>query len=455
MRAMSSSPNKTSRRTESQSARDTGQEAASIAPPEYGIDFVDRQEIGTIQKKENKTGLPDKLKSGVESLSGTAIDDVRVHYNSPKPASLHALAFTRGREIHVGPGQKRHLPHEAWHVVQQKQGRVRPTGKLRGVGINEDRRLEREADVMGARAARGSRQRAFAVGVDGSEAKRQTGSPDHTAPLQMLTVNYHSHPTATQVGTAKVNESDGAIASLVAPADFNTGSGTTNAVRAVSQEATKAFGKKFIAGHMLNDHLGGPGNQQSNITAFTGGQNALHHSKLERYAKNEVGVQGQSISYYTVVTKRADFYNPGGTVKLAENLASELEGGYTNLGTGGTFGPVTIPLGPAAPKKNEAATGMTATSAGSSVFGSEEFAADIAAAIAEEVFNNHQADIQNVYGPNADEDAISDALLPRILAGFLDTEKFVKLTMKWIKAVKTYIASGMVGPAPDFLDTFH
>ena len=43
---------------------------------------------------------------------------------------LDAVAFTQGSEIHVAPGQKRHLPHEAWHVVQQAQGRVQPTTQL-------------------------------------------------------------------------------------------------------------------------------------------------------------------------------------------------------------------------------------------------------------------------------------------------------------------------------------
>ena len=41
---------------------------------------------GAIQKKESKTGLPDNLKSGIESLSGIAMDDVKVHYHSDKPA---------------------------------------------------------------------------------------------------------------------------------------------------------------------------------------------------------------------------------------------------------------------------------------------------------------------------------------------------------------------------------
>src|SRR6187402_2989205 len=77
-----------------------------------------------IQKKENKTGLPDNLKAGIERLSGIDISDVKVHYNSSKPAQLHAHAYAQGKEIHIAPGQEKHLPHEAWHLVQQKQGRV-------------------------------------------------------------------------------------------------------------------------------------------------------------------------------------------------------------------------------------------------------------------------------------------------------------------------------------------
>jgi hypothetical protein len=101
----------------------------------------------------NRTGLPDRLKAGIEQLSGFAMDDVRVHYNSPKPAAVQALAYSKGTEIHVGPGQEQHLPHEAWHVVQQKQGRVKPTLQMKGVAINDDDTLELEADTMGAAAA--------------------------------------------------------------------------------------------------------------------------------------------------------------------------------------------------------------------------------------------------------------------------------------------------------------
>ncbi len=109
--------------------------------------------FSTIQRKENRTGLPDNLKSGVETLSGHSMDDVKVHYNSSKPAQLQAHAYAQGTDIHLGPGQEQHLPHEAWHVVQQKQGRVQPTKQLKSkVNINDDAGLEKEADVMGAKA---------------------------------------------------------------------------------------------------------------------------------------------------------------------------------------------------------------------------------------------------------------------------------------------------------------
>lgn len=106
-----------------------------------------------VQRKNNNTGLPDNLKSGIENLSGYSMDDVKVYYNSSKPAQLNAHAYAQGTDIYLGPGQERHLPHETWHVVQQMDGRVPTTRLLKGkVKVNDDPRLEKEADVMGAKA---------------------------------------------------------------------------------------------------------------------------------------------------------------------------------------------------------------------------------------------------------------------------------------------------------------
>lgn len=99
-------------------------------------------------------GLPSPLRAGIEHLSGIAMDDVEVHYRSPKPRAMGALAYAEGRHIHLGPGEERHLPHEAWHIVQQKQGRVSPTRQNKDHDLNDDGALEHEATTMGERALR-------------------------------------------------------------------------------------------------------------------------------------------------------------------------------------------------------------------------------------------------------------------------------------------------------------
>ena len=108
------------------------------------------------QPTDSAGGLPAGLKTGIESLSGFDMSDVRVHANSSRPAEIGALAYTQGKEIHLGPGQQKHLPHEAWHLVQQRQGRVKPTMQAKGVAINDDQSLEMEADVMGEKARKGN-----------------------------------------------------------------------------------------------------------------------------------------------------------------------------------------------------------------------------------------------------------------------------------------------------------
>jgi hypothetical protein len=122
------------------------------------------QQSQPIQKKSNNTGLPDDLKTGVENLSGISLDNVKVHYNSAKPAQLNAHAYAQGSDIHVAAGQEKHLPHEAWHVVQQAQGRVKPTMQMKqGIPVNDDAGLEHEADVMGERAKNGPSQEMISV----------------------------------------------------------------------------------------------------------------------------------------------------------------------------------------------------------------------------------------------------------------------------------------------------
>ena len=103
--------------------------------------------------------LPAQVLQRMESVFGTDLSGVRVHVG-PEAATLGALAFTQGDNIHFAPGQydphsargQRLLGHEIAHVVQQRAGRVRnPFGNA--FAVVQDPHLEAEAERMASRVA--------------------------------------------------------------------------------------------------------------------------------------------------------------------------------------------------------------------------------------------------------------------------------------------------------------
>lgn len=107
--------------------------------------------------------LPEDVRRRMEQALGADFSEVRIHQGH-QAESVGARAFTRGQDIHFAPGQYdpdsplglELLGHELAHVVQQAQGRVgAPSTTGDRVAISEDSSLEREADELGARAARG------------------------------------------------------------------------------------------------------------------------------------------------------------------------------------------------------------------------------------------------------------------------------------------------------------
>lgn len=113
------------------------------------------------RQADNHTGIPDAVKQRMEDSFGTDFSSVRVHPESSKAPEVGALAYTQGTDIHFAPGQfkpdtaagRELLGHELTHVVQQSEGRVLPTTEISGMPVNDNEALEREADVMGAKAA--------------------------------------------------------------------------------------------------------------------------------------------------------------------------------------------------------------------------------------------------------------------------------------------------------------
>ncbi|WP_414519678.1 DUF4157 domain-containing protein [Nostoc sp. PCC 9305] len=201
--------------------------------------------------KENKTGLPDHLKSGIENLSGISMDDVKVRYNSSKPSQLQALAYTQGTEIHVAPGQEKHLPHEAWHVVQQKQGRVKPTIVTKGVEINDDVELEKEAEEISSKLKTGW------LGVEGIGRCKKGGTMAR-GPIQCFIShdfirNYDGARDAWELAAREVRRYDNEINIAMRTHGWNQNNTTLKTLNnRVGEKSRKAFGT--LAGEAYETH---------------------------------------------------------------------------------------------------------------------------------------------------------------------------------------------------------
>jgi hypothetical protein len=109
----------------------------------------------------NRTGLPDEVKTNMETGFNTDFSDVRIHLNSQDALKINAMAYTQGHDIHFAPGRfnlgtsegQQILGHELAHVVQQQKGRVKPTGAVAGMPVNDSPELEKEADIAGLKAS--------------------------------------------------------------------------------------------------------------------------------------------------------------------------------------------------------------------------------------------------------------------------------------------------------------
>jgi Domain of unknown function (DUF4157) len=222
--------------------------------------------------RANKTGLPDRLKAGVENLTGLSMDDVRVHYNSAKPAGVQALAYTQGADIFVAPGQEQHLPHEAWHVVQQKQGRVKPTLQTKGVAINDDGGLERESDWMGGRAAGGG---AASMKAPPREAKGPRSHASNPVSQFMLSAPRKGRsagpiPESKEVKPVYTGASKPDTVTLAIDKGQHPSAGSAPNAVPDGWQTVQALGLRgWVRFHVLNENSGGSGEVKGNLTPTT------------------------------------------------------------------------------------------------------------------------------------------------------------------------------------------
>ncbi|WP_308910524.1 eCIS core domain-containing protein [Pseudokordiimonas caeni] len=261
--------------TRSKSHRDSAPPSA----PGAGKDGV------ALQRKPSAGDLPENLQSGIESLSGRSMADVKVQFNSPEPGKYGAHAFARGTSIHVAPGQEQHLPHEAWHVAQQKQGRVSATGKIGGMPVNTDQSLEREADTMGAKAMQ------MAVNAQAT-LPLQFGFGDTSLPALLQLKDSHVAFTQQELDFSakgkghKVAVGKKTTADLVPHKPLKGSSpGSSKEHDLLMKELRIHYpGEGFLRGHLLNDNLGGPGIWE-NMFPITAKANGSHLYDVEKPVK--------------------------------------------------------------------------------------------------------------------------------------------------------------------------
>ncbi|GGE72669.1 DNA/RNA non-specific endonuclease [Massilia psychrophila] len=223
-------------------------------------------------------------------------------YNSSQPAQLNAHAYAQGTDIHIAPGQEQHLPHEVWHVVQQAQGRVRPTVQMAGVAINDEGGLEREADAMGRRAATGA---AIRQQIDGMDLVGPSLPAGHVTQAYRITYGPLHNGSGTDMHVYIDGKNDADLGKGSAPSvtpHWWPAAGTSNRSY-LSQYA--------VQGHLLNNLLGGPGNDMKNMTPITKSTNSTHFKKVEDDVKKEVaadnGVEYRVRANYSSNPPLSDF----------------------------------------------------------------------------------------------------------------------------------------------------
>jgi uncharacterized protein (TIGR02594 family) len=153
-------------------------------------------------------GMPADLASGFAASTGHDLSNVNVHYNSSAPAQVGALAYAQGNDIHLGAGQEQHLPHEAAHIVQQREGRVQANTNVNGMAVNDSKSLESEADSMGAAAAQMKTAASSGVQKGGAEGAAQMKVAQRKAVEEEDGASSAGAETVSQRKVAQLKEGD-------------------------------------------------------------------------------------------------------------------------------------------------------------------------------------------------------------------------------------------------------
>lgn len=133
---------------------------------------------------------------------------------------------------------------------------------------------------------------------DDNEATGQGGNIAHNNKAVSTKIQWQDED-----GSAKEGKG---VNALILAADHPMGSAPSGDGKIKSEQLTELTGQPYIAGHLLNDHLGGPGSDVRNIAAIPKDVNTEQSDKVEEEVKKRVN-ENHEIMYYRVdVTYKPD-----------------------------------------------------------------------------------------------------------------------------------------------------
>lgn len=266
------------------------------------------------------------LQQSMGQTMGADFSGVRVHTDTQSNQlnqSIQAKAFTTGQDVFFRQGEynpesrsgQALIAHELTHVVQQKQGRVQPTSSVNEANVNNNPSLEKEADVMGSKAAQTQfiqpkSKKATSLGIVQNLPIIQrvlvenTGQPMHPRQIDELRVSYpddairiNDAENSIDSFTVRISRSGLIIKSYAPPSrggfhyslpnDFTTTSSSnqTNRQAAHSLGMSMNLSRTEFSTHFTKDILSskygsqyaGSGKISSGMSLSTAGLDRTHH----------------------------------------------------------------------------------------------------------------------------------------------------------------------------------
>ncbi len=341
---------------------------------ESGNNFFDKGasqsptfEPAPLQRKKNEH-LPADLQANMEGAFGHDFSGVTIQKESSEATGLNARAFTQGEAIHFAPGEfnpgteggKNLIGHEFTHVVQQRNGAVSPTSVMgKGLYLNDDAALEREADNLGQKAVKGENipiyrsagleirsslrspiqaksnviQRDIKDNKDLTNGKMEVDFTKHDAAAagglarETGTVKFTPNATAPDSNSIRliqiVSTIDvgGATTKAGQPADYSKVGGGEEADR--NKVMTTANGSKNIVGGFFVDHLASVANPRANkadaaVSPFYRDYAPNSAHSQDGYKKSKADIQPASL-----------FDSPGSGASIKYSFVTSAKGADT------------------------------------------------------------------------------------------------------------------------------